>query len=128
MLLSAGDRQVFSIPLSFEENQGQVVGTVQYLSRGDGYQLSIASNQAILSLQAPDGTGVDRVSMNLVGAQDPTGARGVDPLPGKVNYFLGPDPAQWRTNVPTFAKVQYDNVYLGVDLVYYGTNQGATGI
>lgn len=40
-----------------------------------------------------------------------------------MNYFIGNDPAKWRTNVPTDAKVKYAGVYLGVDLVYYG-NQG----
>ena len=61
--------------------------------------------------------------MSLVGGQYPTAAQGVDALPGKVNYFLGPDPALWRTDIPTYAKVELDNVYPGVNLVYYG-NQG----
>jgi hypothetical protein len=29
---------------------------------------------------------------------------GVDELQGKSNYFLGNDPAKWRTNVPTYSK------------------------
>jgi uncharacterized repeat protein (TIGR01451 family) len=45
---------------------------------------------------------------------------GLEELPGKVNYFIGNDPHQWRTNVATYAKVKYENVYPGVDLVYYG--------
>jgi len=44
-------------------------------------------------------------------------------LPGKSNYLIGKDPKKWRTNVPTYAKVKYEDVYPGVDLVYYG-NQG----
>lgn len=44
-------------------------------------------------------------------------------LPGKVNYLTGNDPARWRTDVPAYAKVQYQGVYPGVDMVYYG-NQG----
>src|SRR5205823_6500094 len=43
-----------------------------------------------------------------------------DPLPGKVNYLLGNDPMRWRTNVPTYGKVAYQDVYAGIDLVYYG--------
>jgi hypothetical protein len=39
------------------------------------------------------------------------------------NYFIGNDSAKWRTNVPTYAKVKYEGLYPGVDLVYYG-NQG----
>jgi hypothetical protein len=29
----------------------------------------------------------------------------MDELAGKSNYFIGNDPAKWRTNVPTYAKV-----------------------
>jgi hypothetical protein len=46
-----------------------------------------------------------------------------DELPGKINYLIGNDPAQWHTGVPTFSKVRYRNVYWGVDLVYYGNQR-----
>ena len=48
---------------------------------------------------------------------------GIDKLPGTSNYFIGNDPRKWRTNVPAFARVKYDNVYPGVDLVYYGNQR-----
>ena len=48
---------------------------------------------------------------------------GLEGLPGKSNYFLGNDPDKWRTNVPHYAKVQYKDVYPGVDLVYYGNQR-----
>ena len=49
---------------------------------------------------------------------------GLDELPGSSNYFIGNDPKKWRTNVPSYARVKYEGVYPGVDLVYYG-NQAA---
>ena len=61
--------------------------------------------------------------MRLVGADPSPSVRGDVKLPGQVNYFLGNDPSQWRTNVSTFAKVGYREVYPGIDLVYYG-NEG----
>jgi hypothetical protein len=48
---------------------------------------------------------------------------GTDELAGKSNYFLGNDPARWRTNVPTYARVKYQGVYPGIDLVYHGTQR-----
>jgi hypothetical protein len=45
-------------------------------------------------------------------------------LPGKSNYFIGNDPKKWRTHVPTYGRVRYENVYPGVDLVYYGNKGG----
>jgi hypothetical protein len=61
--------------------------------------------------------------MKLVGANPEANATVLEELPGKSNYFLGSDPAKWQTNVPNYAKVRYQDVYPGVDLVYYG-NQG----
>src|SRR5262249_16053063 len=61
--------------------------------------------------------------MKLVGANLHAKISGLEELPGRSNYFIGNDPKKWRTNVPNYAKVNYANVYPGVDLVYYG-NQG----
>ena len=61
--------------------------------------------------------------MTLEGANPSPAIDGAEPLPGIVNYFIGNDPAKWRTNIPTYAKVQYQEAYPGIDLAYYG-NQG----
>ena len=63
------------------------------------------------------------VRMKLLGANPTPRASGLEPLPGIVNYFIGNDPEKWHANIPTYGKVQYDGVYPGIDLVYYGTNQ-----
>ncbi len=60
------------------------------------------------------------VRLQLAGASATPAVTGRDEQPGKVNYFLGNDPAQWHTNVATFGRVEYDDVYPGIDLVYYG--------
>ncbi len=65
----------------------------------------------------------DVLRLRLVNANQNAVATGVHRLPGKVNYFVGNDPKKWRTNVPTYEKVRYHNVYPAVDLEYYG-NQG----
>src|SRR5206468_10291421 len=58
--------------------------------------------------------------LQLVGANPTPHIAGLEELPGKVNYLLGNDATKWHTNIPTYAKVQYEGVYPGVDLVYYG--------
>jgi photosystem II stability/assembly factor-like uncharacterized protein len=63
------------------------------------------------------------VRMKLEGANPATQAEGLDQLPGRTNYFIGNDPGQWHTDVPSYARVMYRDVYPGVDLVYYGTEQ-----
>ena len=124
------------LPLSFEANEGQTDHSVLFLSRGQGYQLNLTSTEAILALQKPTGrpkvtarTSDTEVSsqttlrMQLVGANSHPHVQGEDVLPGKVNYFIAKDPTQWRSNVPTYAKVRYREVYSGIDVVYYGNQQ-----
>ncbi|HEY8187185.1 MAG TPA: SBBP repeat-containing protein [Pyrinomonadaceae bacterium] len=129
-------------PLSFEANQGQADPSVKFLARGAGYQLSLTSTEAVLSLNREAGSKNkpsekgssshanarrssigDVVRMRLLGANSNPHPNGEEVLPGKVNYLLGNDPRAWRTNVATYGKVRYKNVYQGIDLVYYG-NQG----
>ncbi len=122
-----------NLPLSFEVNSGQAGSDVQFLSRGKGYTLFLGGGDAVLSLQQPGHlpgatdngkrTTNSALTMRLVGADTEAKATGLDSLPGKVNYFIGKDPAKWRTNIPTYARVRYQDVYPGVDLLYYG-NQG----
>jgi len=132
------------IPLSFEANQGQADKTVKFLSNGSGYSLFLTDSSAVLALTKPEvsgakprqtaGRGVnpassrlaektDVVRMDLAGANRATHVAGMDQLPGTANYFIGNDPAQWHSGVPTFAKVKYAGVYPGIDLVYYGNQR-----
>jgi hypothetical protein len=60
--------------------------------------------------------------MKLVGANQSPEISGHDQLTGKSNYLVG-DQAKWHTNIPNYAKVQYDEVYPGIDLVYYGNQR-----
>ena len=42
---------------------------------------------------------------------------------GVSNYFTGNNPSQWLTNISQYGEVEYQNVYAGIDLVYYGNQQ-----
>ena len=48
---------------------------------------------------------------------------GEDELSGKINYLIGKDSSKWRTAVAIYAKVRYEQVYPGIDLVYYGNQR-----
>jgi hypothetical protein len=61
--------------------------------------------------------------LGLVGGDPTAPAMGLDPLITKSNYLMGSDPRGWITNVPNFGKVEYQDVYPGIDLLYHG-NQG----
>jgi Beta-propeller repeat len=113
-----------TLPLSFEPNLGQTDPEVQFLSRGRGFTLFLTSTEAVLVMRQPAsaaGAGVFR--MQLVGARGQLRARGAQELPGRSSYFVGNDPRRWRAAVPTYAQVEYQDVYPGIDLVYHGTRQ-----
>jgi len=131
-----------NLPLSFEPNLGQTDGRVKFLSRGSGYSLFLTSTEAVLALREPEqqksprSLGITRSAINaarqneasvlrvdLVGANPKAPSEGIAPLAGRSNYLIGNDPKKWRVNVPTYSKVAYRNVYPGIDLIYYGTDQ-----
>ena len=124
-----------SSPLTFEPNLGQAAARVQFLSLGSGYSLFLAPNEAVLNLerqqtstsQEPlsklEAPAIDTLRMKLVGANANAAVVGVDPQPGLVSYLVGNDPKKWRSGVPTFGRVNYTQVYPGVDLVFYGNQR-----
>jgi hypothetical protein len=63
------------------------------------------------------------LQLQLVGANPTPAVVGLEPQAGHVNYLHGNDPAQWHTDVPLFGRVAYQQVYPGIDVVYYGNDQ-----
>lgn len=127
-----------NLPMAMEPNQGQTGKEVKFLSRGRGYGFFLTVDEAVLALhngqssfggqgqsatkpQPSPITGILR--MKLLGSNPNPKVIGLNKLPGKSNYFIGKDPANWRTDVPNYAKVAERGVYPGIDLIYYGNHQ-----
>src|SRR5438445_652768 len=128
------------VPLSFEANQGQTDPQVKFPPRGRGYPLFLTPTETVLMLTKAGAHAKRQISgeatlvepekhagtvlrMKLLGANPMSRVTGVEALRGRSNYFIGNDPAKWRANVPTHAKVEYRDVYPGVNLVYYGNQR-----
>ena len=112
------------LPLSFEANVGQTHPQVDFISRGNGYTLFLTPREAVLALRSTSPSSSQAVvRLKFVGSETKPRAVGHEELPGKVNYFIGKDPKRWRTGISTYAKVAYQNLYPGVDLVYYGNQR-----
>jgi hypothetical protein len=121
-----------NLPLSFEANQGQTDSRVKFLARGEGYALFLTSDEAVLALRKGTSSNERRVGhqanaaalrMSLSGINPRVGISGVDELPGKSNYLVGNDRAHWHTGVANYARVRYQRVYPGIDLIYYGNQR-----
>jgi hypothetical protein len=123
---SAEGRNAYvQLPLTFEANQGQTDPQVAFLARGSRHALFLTRTEAVLVLQhakSSQSGSSERsvVRMKPLGARSDVRPEGLDVLPGRVNYLLGSRSEKWRSNVTSYARVRYRDVYPGVDLIYYG--------
>ena len=130
--------------MAFEPNQGQADPRVRYLSHGTGYGLFLTNQEAVLTLQQHEAVGAKAnkgagllathlkprsvvktsvLRMRFEGSNSTPEIAGTNPLPGKINYFIGNDPSKWHTDIPSYGAVRYKGVYPGVDAVFYGNQQ-----
>ncbi|MBX3080221.1 MAG: SBBP repeat-containing protein [Anaerolineae bacterium] len=140
------ERDFGKLPLSFVPNVGQTDQTVRFQVNSLGGTLFFKPQEVVLSLPQPNDAAKfaehkmalrpeemvsDRsklpenqpplmVKMQLIGANGEAEIVGADPLAGIVNYFIGNDPSQWHTNIPTYAGITYRDVYPGTSLHYDG--------
>ena len=111
-------RQVLAdLSLAFEPNQGQANSRVKFLARSSGAHLLLESAGATLI------TSSGTFQFKLAGASQAARINGEDQLVERRNYLLGNDSTKWQTDVPTFRKVIYRDIYPGINLVYYGNQQ-----
>jgi len=132
------------LPMSFEKNEGQNNEQVRFHSRGPGYDLFLTATAAVLTLPIAEVPPIDKfrapvlakdvlspsarqaasvLRLEMIGANPEARTEGQDELPGKVNYLVGNDPKKWQINIPTYLKVHYQEIYPGVELVYYGNRR-----
>src|SRR5262245_53713764 len=104
-------------PLAFELNQGQAAPNIRFMARAPRAHLLLAATEATLL------SGSARFPFRFPGANSAAQVKGLDQLIERRNYFLGNRAAKWQTNVPTFRKVLYENIYPGINLTYYGKDQ-----
>jgi hypothetical protein len=137
-----------ALPLSFEANLGQTNQRVKFLARSAGYLLFLTPTEAVMALENPAAHGKGKenrearennelrdsgqneirlprsiVRMKLEGANPNPAIEGVEKLTTTNNYFTGADPSQWRTNIPSYGRIRYAQVYPGIDMVYHGNQR-----
>src|SRR5438132_3721252 len=127
------------LPLSFEANAGQADLQVKFLARGHGYDLFLTTTEAILVLRDAESAKSESLAsasrssisaqsrsvlrLKLLGANRQPAVAAESELPGKVNYLIGNNRAQWRSDISTYSRVLYAEVYPHIDLAYYGNQQ-----
>lgn len=113
-------------PLRFDANRGQTDSKVRFFSRGPGFTLFLTARESVLSLMPAAGTSARRpavVRMAWKGADPNAPVTGREELPGKSSYLVGNDPSKWIADAASFGRVEYRNLYPGIDLAFYGTGR-----
>jgi hypothetical protein len=143
--VSAASMPFKKLPLRFEVNRGQTDSQVRFLARTADSTLFLTQSEAVLrlpKLEAPPEwvsggrrarrakfTGIAKSIESAVIRLRPFSGNpnvrltGIDRLPGVSNHFIGNQSRKWRTNIESYAKVKYENLYPGIDLLYFGTHQ-----
>jgi hypothetical protein len=109
--------QFGNLPLRFEAG-----APAKYIAHASGAEFAVSPAGAEFTLAKNDGQ-LASCQMQFIGANPDARIAGDQPLTATINYLLGNQPGQWRTGVPTFAQVRVDDVYPGVNVVYYGNRQ-----
>lgn len=133
-------------PIRFEKNEGQTDEAVDFTAKGLNYSLWLTSTQAVMAYARPaeqeaspleeqlpagrrtrladlDPPEADVVRFQLVNSNADASAVASNELVTKSHYYVGNDPTKWRTNVANYGEVTYRDVWNGIDLKYYGTDQ-----
>ena len=113
------------LPLYFIENQGQVDQKVKFYEKSSGHMMFFSEERIYIRLRRTQGESAEHAVIMLMalGMEEGVELVAEEPQEGKVNYFIGNDPNQWRTSIPTYRAVVYREAYPGIDLKFYGNNQ-----
>ncbi len=124
-------------PLRFQQNLGQWPDSILFKADAAGSTLWITQTgftyqftRNVDPQESPQGvepTGplsfkTEQLYVQAVfaGGRRMVGAVGQDELAYKCNYLLGNDPAQWRTDVPSFNSILVREAYPGIDIRFTG--------
>ncbi len=121
--------------LRFEPNLGQADPQVDYLARAPNYVVFLSRGSAVLAVpmdslasaeairHLPGPSTLKLLRMTFLDTDPGATGAGEQPFRGRSNYLIGNDPAKWRTNVPHYGRVRYQDLYPGIDLIYRAGEQ-----
>jgi len=110
------------LPLRFERNVGQEAARVRYAAKARDVSLFLTDDGATMVSSPSHARGEHDVSwtMRVVGRAGISAPVASELAAARSSYFLGNDPARWRTDVPSFGRVTYRDVLPGVNQVFHG--------
>jgi hypothetical protein len=112
------------IPLYFIPNKGQVDGKARFYAKTSRYTLWMTNEGLVFD--TPHSTqSFERDVSRLIftNANKNPGMVPVELTQHRVNYIIGNDSRQWRTNIRTSRAMLYKKIYKDIDLKVYGVEK-----
>ena len=106
------------LPIYFIENRGVYPDEVKFYIQGADKTLFFTKGGITFRLKGKDRAWA--VQLEFVGANPEVVPQGRDRQEAVFSYFKGPE-EDWKAGLKTFAKVVYEELWPGIDLVYRGT-------
>jgi hypothetical protein len=104
-----------SLPLFFFPNTGQTDSSVRYIVQTPDLSARFRPESVIFQAHQ------HQTSIRFLGANPGVSITGVDLLAAKINFFLGS--SRWKTDVPSYSKIVYRDLYPGIDMTYGGAGR-----
>jgi len=111
---------MMKLPLVFIPNQGQADASVLFQAKAEAHSIFFTKDNVVLAT-VKDEQPVS-FSTTVAGINPDVTVTGVDPQQGTANFYIGNDPKEWQTGLPTYGGVLYQNILPGIDLTYKGNN------
>jgi hypothetical protein len=139
----------FKLPMAFEKNVGQLPDQkVRFLAHERNYLVYLEPTKTTMHLRKQnkksyspnllknqkrfstidhaaikrEALGRTTLTIKLLNANKNATAESLEKLPGVSNYYVGNDKAQSFEGIANYAKVKFNSIYPGIDLVYYGNH------
>src|SRR6185369_1073864 len=107
---------VRSLPIFFLPNAGQADPSIRYIALTPELRAGFSPDSVVFQIH---GTAL---RVRFAGADKNVRIQGLDPLAARINFLIGDDPAAWHTNLPTYQRIVYRNLYAGIDMTYAGSD------
>jgi hypothetical protein len=104
------------VPDHFTMNIGQWEDRIEYLAK-TSFGWTAMGKDGIYYYVALKGGG-HMIKISFHNAKLPISI-GLEDCGFETNYFLGNDESKWKTNVRSYCKVLYEDVWPGIDVLYY---------
>lgn len=114
------DEAYGKLPLGFEANFGQAEPEVKFISHGFDYNLLLTNKSISLVSNHKNSSSL---SLEFVGASNKVNVSGKNELLSKTNYLIGQDSTKWKKEIPNYSQVSYQEIYPGIDLLFYGNKK-----